>query len=134
LSTRVRVPRDEWAQVFRSAPIGVLVLGFMLLLVGAGLMLGGAVFFISGQATSWPVWLVLFGAGPLAMYVALQFVSGQAWAWVTVVSMLVLVLASSLVRAVGAEVLPVVPLSEMLASLAVLAYLLRPRVRQVFSR
>jgi hypothetical protein len=134
LTQGVARKRDEWAEVFRRAPIGVLVLGFMLLLIGGGLILGGALFVFSGRPSAWPVWIILFGAGPLAIYLALQFISGQGWAWTTVIAMLVLVLISSGVRAIRAEVLPVVPFAEILVSLAVLAYLARPRVRQAFGR
>jgi hypothetical protein len=125
---------EEWAEVFREAPIGVLVLGFLLLLVGAGLILGGAVFAISGGARSWPVWVFLFGAGPLAIHLALHFVYRRGWAWAAVVVMLVLTAVTSAFRAAVAEVFPVVPLVEIGVSLAVIAYLLRPRVRAAFGR
>jgi hypothetical protein len=121
-----------WAEVFRHAPIGVLVLGFLLLLVGAGLILGGAVFVISGRARSWPVWIVLLGAGPLAIYVALHFLTGRGWAWLTVVAMLVLLALTAALRAAASPVFPLAPLSEILVSVASLAYLFRPRVRQAF--
>lgn len=128
-------PRDGWSDVFRQAPIGVLVLGFLLLLVGAGLILGGAVFVVSGRARSWPVWVGLLAAGPLAVHVALHFLWGRGWAWLAVVAMLALLGASAAVRVVaGGEGLPVVPLAELAVTLAALAYLIRPRVRQVFGR
>jgi hypothetical protein len=126
--------RDEWGEVFRTAPIGVLVLGFLLLVVGAGLILGGAIFAFSGGPRSWPIWVVLFGAGPLAIYLALQFVSGRGWAWVAVVAMLLMSAAASALRVFDAAVFPLAPLAEILLSLAAVAYLMRPRVRQSFDR
>jgi hypothetical protein len=126
--------REEWGEVFRTAPIGVLVLGFLLLVVGAGLILGGAIFAFSGGARSWPIWVVLFGAGPLAIYLALQFVSGRGWAWVAVVAMLLMSAAASALRAFDAAVFPLAPVAEVLLSLAAVAYLMRPHVRQSFDR
>lgn len=124
----------RWAEIFREAPIGVLVLGFLLLLVGGGLILGGAFFALTGGARSWPVWAALFGAGPLAIHLALHFMHRSGWAWSTVVGMLTLTVVTSALRAVLADVFPVVPLLEIALSLAVLAYLVRPRVRRVFGR
>jgi hypothetical protein len=126
--------REEWSEVFRNAPIGVLVLGFLLLVLGAGLILGGAVFAFSGGPRSWPIWVVLFGAGPLAIYVALEFVSGRSWAWLAVVAMLVMSAAASGVRVFDAAVFPIAPLAEIALSLAAVAYLMRPHVRQAFGR
>gem|GEM_PF-5518590 len=128
------VGRETWGDVFREAPIGVLVLGFLLLLVGGGLIVGGAVFAFAGFGRSWPVWLVLFGAGPLAIYLAVQFVSRRGWAWSTVVAMLALTAVTSTYRAFVADVFPVAPIAEVVVSLAVIAYLVRPRVRAAFSR
>jgi hypothetical protein len=132
LGRRTMPARDEWAEVFRQTPIGVLVVGFLLLLVGAGLMLGGIIFLVSGRASAWPVWLVLFGAGPLAIYLALHFVWRRRWAWTTVVAMLMLALFTATVRALRAEVIPVAPISEIVVAGATLMYLLRTRVRQTF--
>jgi hypothetical protein len=126
--------RDEWGDIFRNAPIGVLVIGFLLLLVGVGFILGGTMFAVSGRGRGWPVWLVLFGVGPLVIYVALHFVSGRGWAWLTIVVVLLLMLLSAAVRLFTAVVFPVVPLAEIVVSGAIMAYLLRPRVRSVFGR
>jgi len=126
--------RGEWAEVFGRAPIGVLVLGFLLLLVGAGLILGGAFFALTGEARAWPVWAVMFGTGPLAIYLALQFVGGRGWAWIAVCAMLVMTAVTSAFRTWSTEAFPVVPLVEIVISLTVLAYLARPSVRRSFDR
>jgi hypothetical protein len=126
--------RDEWAEVFRTAPIGVLVIGFLLLVIGLGFLLGGTVYVVSGRGAGWPIWLMLFGAGPLVIYVAVHFVSRQGWAWITIVAMLFLILLSAALRAATASVFPVMPLAEILLCAAAIAYLLRPRVRGAFGR
>jgi hypothetical protein len=128
------VDSEAWADVFREAPIGVLVLGFLLLVVGGGLIVGGAVFALAGGARSWPVWVVLFGAGPLAIYLALNFVYRRSWAWSAVIAMLVLTALTSTYRAFSADVFPAVPILEIVISLGTITYLVRPHVRRAFDR
>lgn len=120
-------------EVFRRAPIGVLVLAGLLFFVGAGLILSGVFFALSGTGRSWLAWLVMLAVGPLFLYVALQFVLLQHWAWLVIVLLVVLLLLSSVVRSLTAATLPVSPLTEIVVELLTLAYLMRRHVRRVFA-
>ncbi|CAN5725909.1 hypothetical protein BH23GEM3_BH23GEM3_08380 [soil metagenome] len=124
----------SWPELFGRAPIGVLVLGSILFLVGAGLIVGGAVFAIRQGLENWPVWGGLMLAGPVVVYAALHFIACTRWTWLAVVLMLAMIAGTAAVRAVRAEEVPIAPAAEILVSLGSLVYLNRPRVRQVFGR
>ncbi len=133
--TRVADPGEEgWGEVFRRAPIGVLVLSGLLLLAGAGFIFGGVFFALSGTGANWLVWMFLLGVGPLFVYLALHFVLLHHWAWLAVVALIILLALSALVRTVTAEAAPVAPLFELVVGLATLAYLNRTHVRKRFAR
>jgi hypothetical protein len=118
---------------FARAPTGVLVIGTLLLLFGAGLILAAAVLLFSGRPVGWLLWSGLLASGPLAMYLALSFIHGRRWAWVTVTSILVLLLVSALVRALTSPEIPVAPFGEIVVSLGSLVYLTRAHVRRGFT-
>jgi hypothetical protein len=124
----------DLTEVFRRAPIGVLVLGGLLFFVGAGFILSGVFFALSGTAGSWLTWLLMLAVGPLFLYVALQFVLLRRRAWLVIVLLVGLLLLSSLLRSFTAPALPVSPLAEIVVELLTLAYLVRPRVRAEFAR
>ena len=133
-ASRIRraIPRD-WPDVFRKAPIGVLVLGALLFFLGAGLLLAGTFFLLAGRGGSWLTWATL-AAGPLAVYVALSFVLLRKRAWMVVTAVLVLLATSALLRLFWTPGVPVSPAAEMIAAVAMLLYLRRPRVREAFGR
>jgi hypothetical protein len=122
------------ASVFATAPIGVLVIGALLLFLGAGLIIGGVVLLLSGRPGGWPAWLGLLASGPLAIYLSLHFVDGDRWAWITVVALLLLILGSGVARAIAGGGPPIASLVEVVVSLGCLAYLFRARVRGGFTR
>lgn len=118
---------------FARAPTGVLVIGTLLLLFGAGLIFTAVVLLISGRPVGWLLWSGLLASGPLAMYLALSFIHGRRWAWVTVTAILILLLVSATVRALASPEIPIAPFGEILVSLGCLAYLARAHVRRGFT-
>lgn len=129
----VKLRGRDWARVFRRAPIGVLVISALLFFVGAGFVIGAVVFALSGGGGGWVAWLSLLGAGPLLVYVSLSFVLLRPRSWYIIVSLLGLLTASSLTRAVTAAEPPVSPLVEVVVEVLSIVYLTRPRVRRAFA-
>ncbi len=126
-------PVKAWTEIFRRAPIGVLVLGALLFFVGAGFILAGVFFLLLGTVGIPFGGVIMLLVGPLFLYVALQLVLLQRWAWLAIVALLALLLVSSLIRAFTAEEIPIAPLFEVVVQLGTLAYLTRPRVRGAFA-
>lgn len=116
------------------APLGVLVLGMVLALLGAGFMAGGAYLGLTRADAGWPMWLGALVIGPLILYVGVRVIGLAPWAWTTLLLLTVLLLASSCVRAIVTPTFPVVPLAEIAVELLVIGYLASPRVRNAFRR
>lgn len=70
--------------------------------------------------------------GPLVVYAALAFVSLRRQMWFVIMTLLALLLASSAVRVVTVEGVPVSPLIEMAGEVFTMGYLYRRRVRAAF--
>jgi hypothetical protein len=121
-----------WVAGLRLVPPGVLVVAGVLGLLGAGLVLSAAYLTLARGGVGWVPVVAGAGAGPVAIYVALHLLRGTHWAWLAVVLVTVLLLASSLWRLVAAPPPPVAPLGEIAVELLALGYLLRPRVRAAF--
>lgn len=113
----------------RSTPTGMLVVAVLLGLFGAGLVLGAAYLALARRDVGWVVWASALAVGPLTLYVALHLARRSHWAWLALVMVLVMLLASSAWRLVAAPGLAISPIAEILAELLVLGYLLRPGVR-----
>ncbi|HEX6926514.1 MAG TPA: hypothetical protein VF167_13925 [Longimicrobiaceae bacterium] len=123
-----------WEQALRRAPLGVVVLGTILGLLGAGSLLGGIYLALARPDIGWRVWLGVLAIGPLSLYVAVRLVSLAAWTWSTMIVLLVLLLISSCARAWITPEIPTVPIFEILIELATLGYLASPSVRRAFGR
>lgn len=123
-----------WEGHLQRAPVGVLVLGALLFLLGAGLVLGGAYLGISRPDAGLLPWVAALLVGPLLFYASLHLVRLTPWAWLAMVLVLVLLLISSVVRAVVSPQEPLSPLFEGVVEGAVLIYLARPHVRAAFGR
>lgn len=127
-------PGVVWQRWLGRAPLGVLVLGMVLALLGAGFMAAGAYLGLTRPAAGWPIWLGAVLIGPLILYVRLRVIALAPWAWLTMLVLTLLLLASSSVRAAVTPSIPIAPLGEILLELGVIGYLLTPRVRAAFRR
>lgn len=113
----------------RRTPAGVLILAALLALFGAALVLGAVYLALARRDVGWVVWASALAVGPLTLYVALHLARRTHWAWLALVMVLVMLLASSVWRLLAAPGLAISPIAEIIAELAALVYLLRPRVR-----
>lgn len=125
---------EGWSGVLRRAPLGVTVLGALLFLLGAGLVVGGVFLALSRREAGWVPWAAALLAGPAVIYMALHLLRLSRWAWLTMVLLVMLLLASSLVRVLAAPGELVAPLAEIAVELALLLYLGRAPVRRAFGR
>jgi hypothetical protein len=123
--------RGEW---LRRAPLGVLAIGFALLLLGSGFVLGGLYLAITRGDGGWMPWLAAIAIGPLLLYISFHVLRLSRWAWLALVGLGGLLLASALVRLLLAGPHPLAPLTEIAVEAAVLGYLTRPRIRRAFGR
>lgn len=122
-----------WGDGIRRAPLGVLVIGVVLFLLGGMLVVGGVYLALARRDTGWFAWLSALLLGPVTVYLALHLVRRTPWAWLTMILLLGLLIASSVVRAVGSPS-PFAPLGELVLEAACLAYLVRAPVRRAFGR
>jgi hypothetical protein len=123
-----------WIQSIRSAPVGVLILAAVLCFVAAGAILGGIYLVFSATAMGWAGWAMLVVAAPVTLYMALHLIRLTPWAWSTMMMALVLLLVSSLARALFSPGIPIAAFGEVLLELIFLYYLSRERVRVAFRR
>lgn len=125
-------PLQGLGELFRGAPLGVLILCAILFFLGAGLVLGGFYLALARRDAGWMPWVVALVVGPTALYLALHLLRLTSWAWLTAVALVALLGASSLLRALGSPDSPVAPLVELGVEAVCLLYLLRPSVRRAF--
>lgn len=118
----------------RRAPLGILVVGFALLLLGAGFVAGGVYLGLARADTGWVAWGGAVVIGPLLFYVAVHLLRLSSWAWLALVGLMALLLASALARFLLAGPHPLAPLLEMCVEIVLLVYLTRPSVRRAFGR
>lgn len=118
----------------RRVPLGVLVLGVLLLFLGAGLIVGAAYLLLTGAERRHLGWVTMAASGGVALYLSTAVLRTRRWAWTTILALLVLMLASSVARAVLSAAPPVAPLAEIVLELLGLAYLARRPVRDAFRR
>lgn len=117
----------------RRAPLGVLVLGVLLLFLGAGLIVAPVYLVVTGvEGRRLPGWAAMAGTGAVALYLSLALLRMRRWAWTAVVVLLVLLLGSSIVRAVVSNEPPGAELAEIAAELLALGYLARRPIRDAF--
>lgn len=118
----------------RRAPLGVLVLGLLLLFLGAGLIVAPTYLLLAGTEGRHLGWAAMAASGCLTLYLSAAVLSMRRWAWTAIIALLVLMLASSVVRAALADEPPVAPVAEILLELLALGYLARRPVRDAFRR
>lgn len=123
----------RWGATIRAAPLGVLVIGAVLFLLGGMLVVGGVYLALARGDTGWFAWACALLLGPVTVYVALHLVRRTHWSWLALVLLLGLLVASSLVRVAGSPS-PVAPLGELVLEVGCLAYLARRDVRRAFGR
>lgn len=126
--------RSSWADAMRQAPVGVLAMGGVLCFLAAGLVVGGAYLALSRPDAGWVSWAAVLIAGPGLLYLGLHLTRLTPWAWRAVVLLLVLLIASSVVRAVTEPGAGASPIGEIAVELLVLVYLVRRPVRRAFGR
>jgi hypothetical protein len=127
----IRVSGGAW---LRRAPLGVLAIGFALLLLGSGFVLGGLYLALTRGGEGWMPWLAAIAIGPLLLYFSIHVLRLSRWAWLVLVGLGALLLASALIRFLQAGPHPFAPLTEIAIEAAVLGYLTRPRIRRAFGR
>lgn len=128
------VAASSWADAMRRAPVGVLAMGGLLCFLAAGLVLGGSYLALSRPDSGWVSWAAVLVAGPALLYLGLHLTRLTPWAWRAAVFLLLLLLASSIVRAITEPAAGMSPLGEIAVELAILIYLLRKPVRRAFGR
>jgi hypothetical protein len=114
--------------------VGVLAIGFALLLLGSGFVLGGLYLALARGGGGWMPWLAILAIGPLLLYISAHVLQLSRWAWLVLVGLSALLIASALVRLLLAGPHPLAPLTEIAVEAAVLGYLSRPRIRRAFGR
>jgi hypothetical protein len=127
----MEVRQKSWEQTFRSAPIGILAISALLGVAGLGLV-GGGIYWAARGAAGWYAIATAFAVGPLMLYVAVRLIQFARWTWMVLITLLVLLFLSSIVRALTERGPPVAPLAEMVVELGCLAYLIRPHVRRQY--
>ena len=125
---------ERWSELLLRPPIGVLVLAGLLSVLGAGFVVGAAYLTLAGPEVGWVPLAMGLGAGPLSLFVAIHLVRLTHWAWLAMVLVLLLLLASSIWRLWVSPPPPTVPVLEIVLELLGLTYLSRPRVRGAFAR
>jgi hypothetical protein len=118
----------------RSAPFGVLVLAAALGFVGVGFIAGGIYLAFTSDGMRWPGWVMLLIAAPVSLYVAVHLIRRTRWTWSAMITALVLLLISSILRALFSSGIPIAALSEIALEILFLHYLTRPRIRAAFGR
>jgi hypothetical protein len=118
----------------QNAPFGVLVLAAALSFVGVGFIIGGIYLAFTSAGMRWPGWVMLLVAAPISLYVAFHLVRRTRWAWSAMVTALVLLLISSVLRALFSPGIPIAALSEIALEILFLYYLSRQRIRAAFDR
>ncbi len=121
-----------WTRSVRSAPFGVLVLAAALGFVGVGFILAGIYLAFTSGGMHWPGWVMLLVAAPISLYVAFHLVRRTRWVWSAMVTALVLLLISSVLRALFSPGIPIAALSEIALEILFLYYMTRQRIRVAF--
>jgi hypothetical protein len=97
-------------------------------------MAGGIYLALTREDGGWMAWLAALAVGPLILYIAVHVIRLSHWAWLALVGLAALLIASAVIRLFFQGPHPVVPLVEIAIEAASLLYLTRPRVRQAFGR
>ena len=128
------VASSSWAESMRRAPVGVLAMGGVLCFLAAGLVLGGAYLALSRPDSGWVSWAAVLIAGPGLLYLGLHLTRLTPWAWLAVMLLLVLLIASSVGRLLAEPEAGLSPLFEVAVEVLVALYLMRRPVRRAFGR
>lgn len=126
--------KHSWTRAIRNAPIGVLALAALLCFVAAGSILGGIYQIASAAEMGWAGWLMLLVAAPVTLYMAIHLIRRTPWAWSAMVMALLLLLLSSILRALFSPGVPLAAFGEIALELLCLGYLSRERIRAAFRR
>lgn len=127
-------PGSRAVERLQVTPIGILLIAAVLLIVAAGLLVGGVYLLLDRERiTLWAVALVLV-ASPAILYLDYHLIRFTHWAWMTLVALLVLMAVSSVGRLLLSPGLPIAPGGEILLEILAAWYLSRPGIRSRFSR
>jgi hypothetical protein len=130
----VATRRPRLNQRLRQIPLGILLIAAVLGVLGLGSFAGGVYLMLEGGALRpWAAATALVMA-PVVLYLAFQLLQLTRWAWVTLMALITLLFASSVIRFVFAPGLLIAPLMEIVFEATAAYYLLRPRVRAAFGR
>lgn len=97
------------------------------------MVLGGIYFTVTEPGRGWMPLLTGVVLGPLFGYMAYHLLRLTGWAWLTLVLLTVLLLASSIILTFITPDLSRHPLVEIAAEVLLLVYLMRPSVRGAFA-
>ena len=124
----------RWGDRLRRIPAGILLIAALLVILGVGSITGGAYLLLQDGTVS--LWAVATGliAGPAILYLAYHLVRLTYWTWTTLIVLLVLMAASSLVRLLVVPGLSIAPIGELVVEVLAAAYLTRPGVKGAFRR
>jgi hypothetical protein len=129
-----RWAEPAWNELLRRPPVGVLIVSAILAILGAGSVLGSAFMAVTHPQLGWLPLLTGLVGGALILYVAAHLLWLTHWAWLALVLLVGLLIASSLWRLAISPPPPFASLAELVVELAVLGYFLRRDVRGAFVR
>lgn len=118
----------------RRAPLGIVVVATLLLILGVGLVAGGAYLLLyDPTATAWAALSALV-LGPATLYLTYHLVQLAPWTWLALVILIALLTLSTFIRGIVSPGIPIPAVIELLFEAGVLAYLTREPVRRAFGR
>ena len=123
---------DPLVTSLRTLPTGILLMIAFLLILGVSALAGGVYLLLRAEPVSaWAVGTGLVG-GPAILYLAFHMRRLERWTWMTLMVMLALMAASSVVRLVVSPGPSIAPIGELVIEAAAAFYLTRPSVRDRF--
>lgn len=109
------------------------MLATLFAIVGGGMVVGGAYYTLSESDAGWMPLATGIVLGPLSLYTAYHLLRLTHWGWLTLLILILLLLASSLLRAFMSASVATALIAELAVEAAILLYLLRPSVRRAFN-
>ena len=124
---------STWPQRLRETPTGILLISAFLVVLGFGSLFGGLwVVMSQGDISYWAIATGVIG-GPALFYLAYNLIHFARWTWMTLIALIVLMAASSVLRLLVDPGMGIAPTGELLVEAIAAYYLTRPSIRRRFS-